>query len=332
MAVTRQEKIRLAAISAPDSETVKSALRKYLALTNLSIPQFATEVGRGHSTIQIWIAGHQRGSDEFLRRKVWDYIERHPVDQADELRGGQSGQLFETENFRIIRRYVEAACELGEICLIYGPPGTQKTFVLSHLVRERNRTLKNDAVYVYASQEMRPIALLKRIAQGLGVFSAVKTIEGLLGAIIRELRRRARPPAVIVDEGQHLSVTVLEILRELHDRTGSGLVLAGSHTLFENLLRGRQHLEQWLSRIDHKDPLPGLLEKEVREIAARELGNGRPAQLSEKQLKAILDSCSVDDIFSRGEDGRITPRKYLSVRRLVKLLAQLKQGMEGRAV
>ncbi len=300
MAVTRQEKSRLAAISAPDSETVKSALRKYLALTNLSIPQFATEIGRAHSTIQIWIAGHQRGDDSLLCRKVWDYIERHPVDPMDELRRAHSGQLFETENCRIIRRYVEAACEQGEICLIYGPPGTQKTFVLSHLVMERNRARKNDAIYVYASEAMRPIALLKRIAKGIGVYSAVQSVEMLTGAIVRELRRRTCTPAIIIDEAQHLNITALEILRELHD-----------------------------SRIDHKDPLPGLVEDEVRNIAARELGNGHPAQLNDKQLKAILDSCSVDDIFSRGEDGRVTPRKYLSVRRLVKVLAQLKTSMAG---
>src|SRR5713101_761201 len=51
MAVTKQEKSRLTAISAPDSQTVKLAARRYLALTNLSIAQFANEVGRAYSTI-----------------------------------------------------------------------------------------------------------------------------------------------------------------------------------------------------------------------------------------------------------------------------------------
>src|SRR5262249_34929036 len=147
--------------------------------------------------------------------------------------------LYETKNWSIISAYVSAACERGEVCLLYGPPGTQKTFVLSRLVSDRNRTRKNDAIYVYASQDMRPIALLKRVAQALGVFSQVKTIEGLTTGIVRELLRRETIPAVIVDEAQHLGVDALELLRELHDRTACGLVLAGSHNLFENFLRGR---------------------------------------------------------------------------------------------
>jgi hypothetical protein len=244
----------------------------------------------------------------------------------DELRRAQTGRLFETENSRLIRRFVAAAVR-GEICLLHGGPGTQKTFVLSREVVERNRARMNDVIYVYASQEMRTIALQKRIAQALGVYSQIRTAEMLGGAIIRELRRRPQPPAIIVDESQHLTVSVLEFLRELHDRTGCGLVLAGSHTLFDNFMRGRAQLEQWLSRIDHKDSLPGLLEDEVRQIAGRELGNGQPAQLTEKQMKAILDSCTVEDIFARGEDGRVTPRRYLSVRRLVKVLAQAKEDI-----
>ncbi|MCL5743187.1 MAG: AAA family ATPase, partial [Acidobacteria bacterium] len=143
--------------------------------------------------------------------------------------------------------------------------------------------------------------------------------------------RMERPPVVVMDEAQHLDVHCLEILRELHDRSGCGLVLAGSHNLFENFLRGRQQLEQWLSRIDHKDPLPGLLEDEVAQIATRELSNGQPANLSAKKLKEIVAACRVEDIFGRDAAGKRAAREYLSVRRLVKFLAQVKEAKQEHA-
>jgi DNA transposition AAA+ family ATPase len=331
MTVTNSERLRISVMqAAPDAETLRAEVRRYLSITGMSIPQFADELGRGQSTIGIWLTKSYRvKNDDLLRRKIWDFLQRHQIDSAAELHRSQSGHLYETQNWRIIRTYMMAACERGEVCLLYGPPGTQKTFALSRLVADRNRERRNDAIYVYASQGMRSIALLKRIAQGLGVFSQVRAVEALSAAIVRELLRRQKAPAIIVDEAQHLGVEPLEILRELHDRTGCGLVLAGSHRLFENFLRGRQHLEQWLSRIDHKDPLPGLLAGEIREIASREMGNGHPAELSSEQLKAIFDACAVDDVFSRGEDGRTAPRKYFSVRRLVKFLDQVKARTEG---
>jgi len=158
------------------------------------------------------------------------------------------------------------------------------------------------------------------------VFTNVASVERLLSSIFADFRARNRPPAIVVDEAQHLEVPSLEILRELHDRSGCGLVLAGSHNLYENFLRGRAHLEQWLSRIDHKDPLPGLLADEVREISSRELGNGEPEKLSEMQLKKIVAACSVEDIFARGGDGKPRVVKYLSVRRLVKFLGQVRKS------
>jgi DNA transposition AAA+ family ATPase len=264
--------------------------------------------------------------DLMIRRLIWDYLERNPIAPGAGLLPENAGRLFRTRNFRIISTYLAAACDEGEVCLLYGPPGTQKTFVLSHQLAERNREKKTQALYVYASVNMTPRSLLKRIGREAGVFVNLASNERLISSILAEFRARKRAPAVVVDEAQHLGIPSLEILRELHDRSGCGLVLAGSHNLFENFMRGRAQLEQWLSRIDHKDPLPGLLEDEVRDISCRELGNGQPAKLGEAQVKKIVAACSVEDIFARGADGKPHVAKYLSVRRLVKFLGQVRKS------
>ena len=65
--------------------------------------------------------------------------------------------------------------------------------------------------------------------------------------IIDNFARREKPPAVVVDEAQHLTISALEAVRELYDRAGCGIVLAGSHDLFEKFLKSRAQLEQWLA-------------------------------------------------------------------------------------
>ena len=325
------ERNRFSQVNAPDSETVRAALRKYLGIMDLTTGQFAERIRRGESTVNAFLLGYYRKEgcgDLMVRKQVWDYLERYPI-TADV--NALPGRLFRTKNFRIISGYLASACDEGAVCLLYGPPGTQKTFVLQRMIAERNREKKNPALYVYAGADMTPRALLKRIGREAGVFTNVASVERLVSSILAEFRERKRPPAIVVDEAQHLEIWPLEILRELHDRSGCGLVVAGSHNLYQNFLRGRAHLEQWLSRIDYKDPLPGLLPEEVREISVRELGNGEPAKLSEVQLKKIVAACSVEDIFARGGDGKPRVAKYLSVRRLVKFLGQVKKSRKEAA-
>ncbi len=316
-------------VKPPDSAAVRSKLTEYLARTGLSHSDFAARIGYSQQAVSLFLYqqyARVASTDLYLRAAVWDYIERHPV----QMRARVQGKLFETENYRRIRRYFLAAIDQGEICLLYGPPGTQKSFVLEYLLAQHHAEKKNGAVLVYASDRMRPLALLKRVGRAAGAWIAGTSVERLLTNLLDHFAARAGgPPAVLVDEAQHLDVHCLELLRELHDRSGCGMVLAGSHNLFENFLRGRQHLEQWLSRIDHKDPLPGLSEEEVGKIAAHELSNGRPVKLSEGQVRRIVAHCRVDDIFARGADGRPAPVKYLSVRRLVKFISQLKRQKES---
>lgn len=325
------ERNRLSQVNAPDSRTVRDALRKYLGVMDLTTGQFAERVRRGESTVNLFLQGRYRTEgcgDSMIRKAIWDYLERYPISSdADVLPG--SGRLFRTTNFRIVSSYLASACDEGAVCLLYGPPGTQKTFVLRHMIAERNRSKRNPALYVYAGVDMRLCALLKRIGRAAGVFTNLASAERLLSNILAEFRSQTRPPALVVDEAQHLGIPSLEILRELHDRSGCGLVLAGSHNLYQNFLRGRAQLEQWLSRIDYKEPLPGLLAEEVREISSRELGDGEPAKLSEVQLKKIVAACSVEDIFARGSDGKPRIAKYLSVRRLVKFIDQVKKSRKA---
>lgn len=334
MRVAAYDRNRLSHVDAPDSNTVRESLKNYMGVLDLTPAQFAERVRRGESTINLFLQDRYRKvgvDDSMMRKHIWDFLSRNPIAQDGVGLPACCGRLFRTKNFGIIAGYLAAACDDGAVCLLYGPPGTQKTFALSHEIAERNREEKTPAIYVYASEGMTLRALLKRIGQGAGVFVNLQGVDRIIGSVLADFKSRQRPPAVVIDEAQHLTIPALEILRELHDRSGCGLVLAGSHNLYENFLRGRARLEQWLSRIDFKEPLPGLLENEVREISRRELGNGQPAKLNEAQVRKIVEACSVEDIFARGADGKPHVAKYLSVRRLVKFLDQVKKSRKAAA-
>lgn len=326
MTATRKDAERAWATPPPPYKKVREAVAHYLDLTDMDLKDFGEAIGYSGHTFKMWMYGSYKNvaaDDTYIRAAAWQFLEQNPVEAKKEFKG----RLFETENYRHIKRLFRRAIEHGEIVLLYGPPGTQKTFALEHEIFALNREKKQLAIYVYASQEMSVLALLKRIGRAAGVRIGQHIRERILHNIIEALSRRESLPAIVVDEAQHLSVVCLEILREIHDRSGCGLVLAGSHNLYQGFTRPerRAHLEQWLSRIDHRDQLPGLHEDEVAQIAMRELGIDKPTV---KFVDALVKNCRVDDIFARGDDGKPESRTYLSVRRLVKLIAQYKAKKE----
>ena len=321
MIVSEKELERLKSLGLPEIEETIAAMEDYMAHADLTVAEFSERCGYGCSTLRRFRDGNYESNDGRIREAIWDYIRRHPIGP----RLASHGQLFETQNVRIIRSYFQAAIERSEICLIYGPPGTQKSFTLEHLIWERNRQKKSgSAIYVYASADMTATALMKRIGRECGIRIGYQSRERVIQHFIDYCAAQKTPPALIVDEAQHLALTAIETVRELHDRASCGVILTGSHDLFEKFLKSRAQLEQWLSRIDHKEPLPGLDENEVREIAESQLER----KLSEKQRRSLVDACRVDDVFARGADGRPAPSKYLSVRRLVKTLQQFRAAKE----
>jgi len=323
--MARLDEIDIAArVDPPPTEQVRARLIEYMSALGLSSREVGERMGYSGSTVRFFIRSEYErktiANERRLCGVIWEMMQQNPIQSP----ARKPARLFPTENYRRIQSYFKAAVERSEVCLLYGPPGTQKSFVLEYLVEEQRRQKLREAIYIYATSGICSLALLKRIGSGAGVSTRTQSIDSMLARLLASFSLAEIPPAIVVDEAQHLGIQALELLRELHDRAGCGLVLAGSHDLYEKFLRGRARLEQWLSRIDHKEPLPGLQEKEVHEIAARELGNGQTAKLSEKQLGILVRACRVDDIFAQSADGKPAVVKYLSVRRLVKVLAQYK--------
>src|SRR5664279_2381403 len=97
-----------------------------------------------------------------IRTAIRDFIAAHPI--AAPAVG--SGKLYETENARLLRRYFYEALDHGRAYYLYGAPGTQKTYVLQHLIAELNRSeiAKNGegrrAYYIYVRQGIHSLDLM----------------------------------------------------------------------------------------------------------------------------------------------------------------------------
>ncbi|QHN04399.1 AAA family ATPase [Granulicella sp. WH15] len=314
----RPEVLEQLEASTPSTEAVQKRVREYLAVAQLTIDDFARRVGRGHSGVKIFLSGKYitstgSSSDVRIRRALVEFMDAHPIEISTQT----NGKLYETSNVRVMREWFDRCRDGREMAVIYGPPGSQKTFVFSHLIAEHNRRelSKNGhgsrAYYVYCSQNITPRELLKKMAKAAAI-PATQSIAGIINALSHHLA--SRKSIFVLDEAQHLGIPTLEIVRELNDcAPRCGVLLAGSHSLMRLFHERAAELEQWNARLSNAIELPGIAAPEATAIVEAELG----VQPAEK-LKMLLDHSRVTDGFSRKK------QQYLSAHRIFRQIKKIK--------
>lgn len=109
---------------------------------------------------------------------------------------------------------------IPKLALVYGEHGLGKTHTIMWW------TIRNDAIYVRANNEMTQSGLLKAIVEELDERPYYQMQENYK-LILKHLK--TNPQTIIVDEVDYLigSKNAIEILRDIQDCTGSPLVLVG---------------------------------------------------------------------------------------------------------
>src|ERR1019366_5073465 len=219
--------------SGPDGrDEVRARLIDYMERAGLSEGDFAGRIGYSRETLRKFISDRFHfvaGSSKNICRAINEHIGTHPIGTTPAI----FGELYETANTRVLRETFKALLRRPVAFMIYAPPGSQKSYVLEHLVGELNReeSAKREptqaAFYLYAIAQMTPSQAMKAAAVACGTSSAGDRMR-----IARNLAHdfQGRRVLLVVDEAQHLSINAFETLRVLLDQPPHfSLLFAGSH-------------------------------------------------------------------------------------------------------
>lgn len=308
MGFSQEERRTLLRANLPKSREVLSRLQDYLARTGLHYYDFARRINYSSVALYKFMAGtYERiaSDDSKLCQAIIEFIEANPIG-GDRI--AETGKLYRTENVKLLNKYFHEALDKPLAYFIYGPPGTQKSYILKRLIEDLTvkEISKNGAgkraFYVYCRSGIRTNDLMKRVAEAAGV-PGVGTVDRILRNMRFELR--GRRSLICLDEAQHLSIDCLEVVREMLDEPPHcSLLFAGSHNLKQ--IFEQMELEQWRSRLHEGKSLPGISDDEAREIVTGELGAGVPV----KKMDALIEHARAKD-FRQGKDF-----SYISARRL----------------
>lgn len=304
-------------------EHVRAQLLDFMARTGLSMPDFAHRINYSPGTLKKFLDEkyyHIAGTGRLISEAITAFINNHPTELPQEV----TGCLYETANVRSIRETFQKLLPRPVAYMIYAPPGSQKSFVLEHEVSRLNcaelpkgRT-GLAAFYLYAREGIGSRDMMRCVATACGSRST-RDIHSMLNNLRFEFR--SRRVLLVIDEAQHLSISCLEVLRELLDRPPHfSLLFAGSHDLKNTFDRFSASLEQWNSRIIAKVRLPGLLREEAEGIVWREVGDllrSKGQEKAARKVAQLVDDATTIDAFEKG-------RKYINVRTLTNSLNQIK--------
>lgn len=127
---------------------------------------------------------------------------------------------------------------IPKLALVYGDHGFGKSKTILWWAT------KNDAVYIRAAHKMTTCWLLRDITEELGETPMYLTQDNF-NIVVRSLKRS--PKVIIVDEVDYLIANgdLIETLRDIHDITGSPIVLVGMGAMDKKIARYK-HLEDRL--------------------------------------------------------------------------------------
>lgn len=144
--------------------------------------------------------------------------------------------FLETEN---VRRFREAALVLDDIekgapglAVVYGRAGRGKTEC------SREYAVRQNAIYVRVMQDWTPRGMLAAVCAEING-SRPATIEKCRSYLTHTLGMTRR--TIIVDEADRLSnVGMIEHFRDIHDVTGSPVILVGEQSLYSSIATKRR--------------------------------------------------------------------------------------------
>jgi DNA transposition AAA+ family ATPase len=320
MALSSKERAHLLTRTLPDRKETVRLLLDYLQRTGLTQVDFARRINYSTIAVRMLVSGHYErisGDDSAIRAAVHDFISAHPIEAVTE----SEGKLYETENVRLVRRSFYEALDGRRAYYFRGAPGSQKSFVLKHLIAElnRNEIAKNGhgrrAFYVYCSQGVTPNQLMRAVAEAAGSISV-----GDNRRLFKNLRfdLGKRKVLFVFDEAQHLDIPCLETLRELLDMPPyCALLFAGSHELEKTF--NRLDMVQWHDRLRQGTELPGVSETEAVNIIRGELG-----QQPEAKIQGLIKKCYATDMHKGRES------KYISARLLFFALQAIQERQRAK--
>lgn len=235
-------------------------LQQYQQEHGLSQARLATILGVSSAVISQYLKDEYKGDVATLDKKVKELVEREAHNRSD-----IKNDFVKTMGATKILDSCKKAHANKSIRLVIGEAGLGKSRAISYYAQ-----VVENVVLIRVNPTFSVKVLLNELCQKLGL-TASKNNNDNFNALVGKLAGSSR--LIIVDEAEQLNYKCLEIIRNLHDLTGVGVILAGMPRLKANLQGKSLEFRQLYSRVDWVCDLENALsDEDIGKLAHSSLG------------------------------------------------------------
>ena len=263
-------------------------LEKFAEENNISYAKIAKAINIGSSTLSEFRRGTYTGDVKALTEKVEAFLERHKkkmrridfsVDTEVKKRIFYAAEVI--ENY-VASNVMTQTIDSAKIAYVYGRAGIGKT----HALMEWAKQYKGRALFITAETGITVVGLIKKIAREL-------RIDANNGNNTESIKQRIKDSVkftetiIVIDEGEHLKPSIIDIVRSLADQTGVGIIIAGTEALKSKIYSQTKGYEYLYSRAVINMTLRELNIDDVSKIVKKFLKNEIDLY-SEKELQEMI--------------------------------------------
>ena len=262
-------------------------LEKFAEENNISYAKIAKAINIGSSTLSEFRRGTYTGDVKALTEKVEAFLERHKkkmrridfsVDTEVKKRIFYAAEVI--ENY-VASNVMTQTIDSAKIAYIYGRAGIGKT----HALMEWAKQYKGRALFITAETGITVVGLIKKIARELRIDANGNNTESIKQRIKDSVK--FTETIIVIDEGEHLKPSIIDIVRSLADQTGVGIIIAGTEALKSKIYSQTKGYEYLYSRAVINMTLRELNIDDVTKIVKKFLKNEIDLY-SEKELQEMI--------------------------------------------
>jgi len=240
------------------------------------VQEFAARVGADTTTITRIIQGKYTNPNSQERMPISEKLTR-AMDAFKKLEIERSQSKRSVFVLTPTAKRIQNACELARESqspvFVVGPSHIGKTWALKNHTEDNNH---GRTIYVRLQAASGLGGMVRAIAEACGISTKQPTAR-----LVERLKHALKPNMLLIlDEVHQLMYTYrkeaffacLEVIREIYDAVGCGLVLCGTKLLLNHVRTNKDELEQLMRRGVHKIILPDMPTKGDVEAILREIG------------------------------------------------------------
>ena len=230
----------------------------------LSQNQMADKIGISATALSQWLKGKYPGSNTELEVKIQRWIDTYNAGEeyAEEL--PQDPDWVKTKTAGRVYNAIEMAHRLKSLVCVYGAAGSGKTKTCEYYQSRRS----NVWMFTPTKATSSVRGMLRMMSSKMSIRNPGSGNYEMQEAIIRKMTSSGG--VVIIDEAQQLNFGALDLLRQIQEQAGVGMVWCGNEPLYTQMTGGARgpKFAQIFSRIAQRTHIEMTQTEDVAPVAA----------------------------------------------------------------